>query len=159
MDGLLTLYVPDVDTHDAHAHVSSYPAHREAVPTPSVDVEEVDVHVNLDGEWHRELTHRETACEKRLAITGLWRRPKKYDATDGAYCPICFSKREIREANAMKAATAEVEREFDDEWLSVDWRERNRIEKKQDTERTRRISERLEQKLILAEPTKKDDTP
>lgn len=156
MDGLLALYVPDVDTRDAHAHVSSYPAQREALPTPSIDVEEVDVHVNLDGEWHRELTHRETACEKRLAITGLWRRPKKYDANDGAYCTICFSKREIREANAMKAATAEVERELDEEWSSRDWRTRKPVP---DTERTRRISERLEQKLILAEPTKKDDTP
>ncbi len=153
MDAALHVNAVDL-AHDEYADVQSREAPL-AIPTPDYEQDEVTVHVHLDGEWHRELTHRLTTCEKQLSITGLWRRPKKYDATDGKYCSICFTPREIREANAMKAATVEVERELADEFAASDWRTRK---PRTDTERSQRISQRLEQKLILEDPNK-DDKP
>lgn len=124
--------------------------------------EDLVMHVKLEdddhpsGLWHREVTYQITACERKVPLTGVQRRPQKYDASDCDYCPGCFFPYEIRLARATARAELELLEEDFEESVAERRRSSPRVGAGDLIDRSRRRSQRIEAHLIQ-NPEKKDD--
>ncbi len=70
----------------------------------------VQVMLDTDGMFHREMDHQTTACGEPIPHVGQWRRVKKYE---GQLCSVCYTPEEIRKATKANDAL-EAERHTDE---------------------------------------------
>lgn len=79
---------------------------------PFVDGEEVEMHVQLDGTWHRDRIGKvdRTACDKTYRFSTIPSSHRRRAVLEGVLCSVCFTAGEL--ADALEAL-AKARREAD----------------------------------------------
>jgi hypothetical protein len=64
---------------------------------PLAEGEEVEMHIHVDGTWHRDRVGKtdRTACDKTYRFSIAQRRRP---VLEGVLCPVCFTAGEIQDA-------------------------------------------------------------
>jgi len=69
----------------------------------------MQVMLDSDGLFHREMTYQRTACDQPIPHVGQWRRVKQYDGHE--LCPVCYTPAEIEKTRAFAAEKRRQENE------------------------------------------------